>query len=38
VSYRDGQRLTDIVAVIDAIRSHTECGDLSDGLASMPCA
>lgn len=32
MSYRDAQRLTDIVAAIDAIRSHTERGDLSDGL------
>jgi uncharacterized protein with HEPN domain len=32
VSYRDRQRLSDIQAAIDAIRSHLERGDLSDGL------
>lgn len=32
MSYRDGQRLADILAAIEAIRSHTERGDLSDGL------
>jgi uncharacterized protein with HEPN domain len=33
VSYRDRQRLADIQAAIDAIRSHLQRGDLSDGLA-----
>jgi uncharacterized protein with HEPN domain len=32
VSYRDRQRLADIQAAIDAIRSHLERGGLSDGL------
>jgi hypothetical protein len=32
VSYRDRQRLPDIQAAINAIRSHLERGDLSDGL------
>jgi uncharacterized protein with HEPN domain len=32
VTYRDRQRLADIQAAIDAIRSHLHCGDLSDGL------
>jgi uncharacterized protein with HEPN domain len=32
VSYRDRQRLADIQAAIDAIRSHLQRGDLSDGL------
>jgi uncharacterized protein with HEPN domain len=32
VSYRDRQRLEDIQAAIDAIRSHLQRGDLSDGL------
>jgi hypothetical protein len=32
VSYRDRQRLADIQAAIDAIRSHLQPGDLSDGL------
>jgi len=32
VSYRDRQRLADIQAAIEAIRSHLERGDLSDGL------
>jgi uncharacterized protein with HEPN domain len=32
VSYRERQRLSDIQAAIDAIRSHLERGDLSDGL------
>jgi uncharacterized protein with HEPN domain len=32
VSYRDRQRLADIQAAIDAIRSHLDRGDLSDGL------
>ena len=32
MSYRDAQRLTDIVVAIDAIRSHVERGDLTDGL------
>jgi hypothetical protein len=32
VSYRERQRLADIEAAIDAIRSHLRRGDLSDGL------
>ena len=32
MTYRDRQRLADIQAVIDAIRSHLQRGDLSDGL------
>jgi uncharacterized protein with HEPN domain len=32
VSYRERQRLADIHAAIDAIRSHLRRGDLSDGL------
>jgi uncharacterized protein with HEPN domain len=32
VSYRDRQRLGDIQAAIDAIRSHLERGTLADGL------
>jgi uncharacterized protein with HEPN domain len=32
VSYLDRQRLSDIEAAIDAIRSHLQRGDLSDGL------
>jgi uncharacterized protein with HEPN domain len=32
VTYRDSQRLSDITAAIEAIRSHLERGDLSDGL------
>jgi uncharacterized protein with HEPN domain len=32
VTYRDRQRLADIQAAIDAIRSHLQRGDLSDGL------
>jgi uncharacterized protein with HEPN domain len=32
VSYRDRQRLADIQVAIDAIRSHLQRGDLSDGL------
>jgi uncharacterized protein with HEPN domain len=32
VSYRDRQRLADIQAAIDAIRSHLQRGNLSDGL------
>jgi uncharacterized protein with HEPN domain len=32
VSYRERQRLADIQAAINAIRSHLERGDLSDGL------
>jgi uncharacterized protein with HEPN domain len=34
VTYRERQRLTDIQAAIDAIRSHLQRGDLSDGLVS----
>jgi uncharacterized protein with HEPN domain len=32
VTYRDRQRLTDVQAAIEAIRSHLERGGLSDGL------
>jgi uncharacterized protein with HEPN domain len=32
VSYRERQRLADIQAAIDAIRSHLQRADLSDGL------
>ena len=32
MSYRDRQRLSDIQAAIDAIRSHLQRGTLSDGL------
>jgi uncharacterized protein with HEPN domain len=32
VTYRERQRLADIQAAIDAIRSHLQRGDLSDGL------
>jgi uncharacterized protein with HEPN domain len=32
VSYRDRQRLSDIQAAIDAIRSHVQRGTLTDGL------
>jgi uncharacterized protein with HEPN domain len=32
VSYRERQRLSDIQAAIDAIRSHLQRGDLSDDL------
>jgi uncharacterized protein with HEPN domain len=32
VIYRDEQRLRDVMAAIDAIQSHTERGDLTDGL------
>jgi uncharacterized protein with HEPN domain len=32
VSYRDRQRLADIQAAIDAIRSHLRRGNLADGL------
>lgn len=32
MSYRERQRLADIQAAIDAIRSHLERGDLTDGL------
>jgi uncharacterized protein with HEPN domain len=32
VTYRDRQRLDDIVAAIDAIQSHVQRGPLSDGL------
>jgi len=32
VTYRDRQRLADIQAAIDAIRSHLQRGTLSDGL------
>ena len=31
-SRHDGERLTDIINAIDAIRSHLARGDLSDGL------
>jgi hypothetical protein len=33
MSYRERQRLADIQAAIDAIRSHLQRGDLSDGLS-----
>ena len=32
MSYRERQRLSDIQAAIEAIRSHLDRGDLSDGL------
>ena len=32
MSYRERQRLSDIQAAIDAIRSHLQRGELSDGL------
>jgi hypothetical protein len=32
VTYRERQRLADIQAAIDAIRSRLQRGDLSDGL------
>jgi uncharacterized protein with HEPN domain len=32
VTYRERQRLADIQAAIEAIRSHLQRGDLSDGL------
>jgi uncharacterized protein with HEPN domain len=32
VSYRDRQRLSDIQAAVDAIRSHLQRGTLTDGL------
>ncbi|HCB05474.1 MAG TPA: DUF86 domain-containing protein [Nocardioides sp.] len=32
MSYRDEQRLSDIIAAIEAIGSHVSRGDLSDGL------
>ena len=32
MSYRERQRLADIQAAIDAIRSHLQRGELSDGL------
>jgi hypothetical protein len=32
VSYRERQRRADVQAAIDAIRSHLQRGDLSDGL------
>jgi uncharacterized protein with HEPN domain len=32
VTYRERQRLADIQAAIDAIRSHVQRGNLSDGL------
>ena len=32
MSYRERQRLADIQAAIDAIRSHLQRGDLTDGL------
>lgn len=31
-TYRDAQRLADVLAAIDAIRSHLERGELADGL------
>ena len=38
VTYRDQQRLADIQAAIDAIRSHLRRGDLTDSLGSTPSA
>lgn len=32
MTYREEQRLRDVLAAIDAIMSHTERGDLADGL------
>lgn len=32
MTYRDRQRVSDIVATIEAIRAHLRRGDLSDGL------
>lgn len=32
MTYRDAQRLADIQAAIDAIHSHLQRGDLTDGL------
>ena len=32
MSYRERQRLSDIQAAMDAIHSHLQSGDLSDGL------
>lgn len=32
MTYRDRQRVSDILAAIDAIRAHLQRGDLSDGL------
>jgi uncharacterized protein with HEPN domain len=32
MSYRDRQRLSDVQAAIDAIRSHLQRGTLADGL------
>jgi uncharacterized protein with HEPN domain len=32
VTYRDRQRVSDIIAAIEAIGAHLQCGDLSDGL------
>jgi uncharacterized protein with HEPN domain len=32
MSYREHQRLADIQAAIEVIRSHLQRGDLSDGL------
>jgi hypothetical protein len=32
VTYRERQRLTDVQAAIEAIRSHLQRGNLSDGL------
>lgn len=32
MTYRDAQRLADVLAAIDAIRSHLERGELTDGL------
>lgn len=34
MTYRERQRLADIQGAIDAIRSHLQRGDLSDGLVS----
>jgi hypothetical protein len=35
VTYRDQQRIADILAAIEAIRAHLLRGALSDGLISM---
>lgn len=32
MTYRDEQRLQDMLAAVDAIRAYTDRGDLSDGL------
>jgi hypothetical protein len=37
MTYRERQRLADIQAAIDAIRSHLQRGDLHDGLVFERC-